>query len=240
MNGSTLKNNTLAQSYTTATGTDIYVLVGNMIMVNVQGVSYSITRQKAPIYTMGSSDLRSIGRGKRGIAGSIIMTTFDRHALGSLQSQSTFAAKIGSFENSSANPFKNLGQSSPISAVAGQTIQTAPVSTADASAQTVAELIESQTNLGQVVSDGSNTTDLGNQMAVEETPMYSDQLLPLDLTLVSATEYGTTMAMRIFGVEFLNEGAGVSVDDVSNELQLTFMARFISPWTPQERITATR
>src|SRR5437764_371721 len=40
--------------------------------------------EKAPIYTMGSSDPRAYSRNKRGIAGSLIWINFDRHALLSL------------------------------------------------------------------------------------------------------------------------------------------------------------
>src|ERR1019366_6073396 len=41
----------------------------------------SVTREKAPIYTLGSADARSFSRNKRGIAGSLIWVNFDRHAL---------------------------------------------------------------------------------------------------------------------------------------------------------------
>ena len=47
-------------------------------------MSYSVTREKAPIYTLGSADVRSFSRNKRGIAGSLIWVNFDRHALLSL------------------------------------------------------------------------------------------------------------------------------------------------------------
>ena len=44
-------------------------------------MSYSVTREKAPIYTLGTADPRSFSRNKRGIAGSLIWVNFDRHAL---------------------------------------------------------------------------------------------------------------------------------------------------------------
>ena len=34
-----------------------------------QAINYSVTREKAPIYAMGSADCRSYSRNKRGIAG---------------------------------------------------------------------------------------------------------------------------------------------------------------------------
>ena len=35
--------------------------------------------------------------------------------------------------------------------------------------------------------------------------------------------------MKIFGVEILNEGSGVSIDDAVTEMQATFVARFVEP-----------
>jgi hypothetical protein len=57
-----------------------------------------------------------------------------------------------------------------------------------------------------------------------------DQLLPQDAALVAQNEYGAQAQMRIFGIEFLNEGGGVSVDDRTMETQHTFVARSLMPW----------
>jgi hypothetical protein len=62
------------------------------------------------------------------------------------------------------------------------------------------------------------------------TPWYSDQILPFDITLAGANEYGAMCAAKIFGVEILNEGSGVSIDDAVTEMmQATFVARAIEP-----------
>lgn len=62
-------------------GSDIRCQIGNYSFAEVQAVWYSVTREKAPIYTMGSPDPGSFSRNKRGIAGSLIWINFDRHAL---------------------------------------------------------------------------------------------------------------------------------------------------------------
>lgn len=36
-------------------------------------------------------------------------------------------------------------------------------------------------------------------------------------------------AAKIFGVEILNEGSGVSIDDAVTEMQATFVARVVEP-----------
>jgi hypothetical protein len=61
-------------------------------------------------------------------------------------------------------------------------------------------------------------------------PWYSDQILPFDVTLAGASEYGACTAMKIYGVEILNEGSGVSIDDAVTEMQATFVARSVEPW----------
>jgi hypothetical protein len=59
----------------------IYTAAAAPKPTGTQAISYSITREKAPVYTMGSPDVRAYSRNKRGIAGSLIWINFDRHAL---------------------------------------------------------------------------------------------------------------------------------------------------------------
>jgi hypothetical protein len=67
------------------------------------------------------------------------------------------------------------------------------------------------------------------QQAQLATPWYSDQVLPFDITLSGANEYGAMCAAKIFGVEILNEGMGISIDDAVTEMQATFVARVVEP-----------
>ena len=61
------------------------------------------------------------------------------------------------------------------------------------------------------------------------TPSYSDQVLPFNVTLTGANEYGAMTAGKVLGVEILNEGSGMSVDDAVSEAQATFVARAVEP-----------
>ncbi len=63
----------------------------------------------------------------------------------------------------------------------------------------------------------------------EALPAYSDQVLPFDITLAGTNENGAATCMKIFGVEILNEGSGVSIDDAVTEMQATFVARCVEP-----------
>jgi hypothetical protein len=57
-------------------------------------------------------------------------------------------------------------------------------------------------------------------------PWYSDQVLPFDITVAAANEYGAAASCKLFGVEILNEGFGSSVDDSVFEMQATFAGIF--------------
>ena len=71
----------VSRSYNSFSGSDIRAYIGPQPFAEIQAVSYSVSREKAPIYTMGSPDPRSFSRNKRGIAGSLIWVNFDRHGL---------------------------------------------------------------------------------------------------------------------------------------------------------------
>jgi len=208
---STIANQSSFQkSFTVHTGTDIHALFNDLPIATVQGISYSVTRQKAPIYTMGSADLRTIARSKRGIAGSLIFTTTDKHALHEFMAGSTFASKPGSLESTQANP----------------------IAADDPTAQIDAAIAESTLGGGQGVGVASLTENIVDRSvgSVAARPMYADELLPFDVTLSSANEHGKGAVMRIIGLEILNEGSGISIDDTSNEIQMTYLARLILPW----------
>jgi len=61
------------------------------------------------------------------------------------------------------------------------------------------------------------------------TPSYSDQVLPFNVTLSGANEYGAMTVGKILGIEILNEGSGISVDDAVSEAHATFVARAVEP-----------
>lgn len=69
------------ETYTSFSGADIVCSFAGKEIGTLSGITWSVTREKAPIYTMGSPNPRSFTRGKRGIAGSLIFTMFDRPSL---------------------------------------------------------------------------------------------------------------------------------------------------------------
>jgi len=60
-------------------------------------------------------------------------------------------------------------------------------------------------------------------------PWFTDQILPFDITIAAANEYGAGASAKLYGVEILNEGFGTSIDDTVIEQQATFVAQTIAP-----------
>jgi len=202
----------------TFSGSDIRAYIGPVQFAQMQAVSYSISREKAPVYTLGSANPRSFSRNKRGIAGSLVWIMFDRHALLALCAQlgGTFLADRDDVNPTFITPIAPSG-----GYVSPQIFNTTLVRNDGTLPQAVGNAAASQP-----LQDMS----LAANFKVVSTPWYSDQILPFDVTMSGVNEYGAAMGMKIFGVEILNEGYGVSVDDAVSEMQATFVARAIEPW----------
>jgi hypothetical protein len=204
-----------ARSYNSFSGVDIKATFGSQAIGEIQAISYSITREKAPIYTMGSADPRAYARGKRGIAGSLIFIVFDRHAL------------LATMRAANVNFLSDIEDIRPDAVAAGQTFGPSIGSRATGiGPSTPAGLAETNFEM-------TNTGVISNVGQDQEPalPWFTDQIPPFDVTLVGANEYGCIAAMKIFGVEVLNEGMGMSIDDVVCEQQMTYVARTLTPWT---------
>ena len=194
-------------------GSDIHACIGQYTFAELQAVSYSVHREKAPIYTLGTADPRSFSRNKRGIAGNLIWVNFDRHALLNLVNKMNgmFIANVDDIRpqfHTDANAF--LSQNAIFQ---GTLVRDNGLS----SGATIDQ------------SSGLQLTAVSG-MKEEAKPWYSDQILPFDITLAGTNEQGAACTMKIFGVEVLNEGSGISIDDAVTEMQSSFVARFVEPW----------
>jgi len=218
----------ISRSYNSFSGSDIMACIGTYQFAELQAVSYSVTREKAPIYTMGSPDPRAFSRNKRGIAGSLIWVNFDRHALLNVfyQANGMFVANSEDIRPQYSTASTSLlNQTAIFNQALVRTINTGGI--ANSAASTI---------------DALDSVPITSVSALKSlaSPWYSDQILPFDITLVANNEMGAASGMRIFGVEILNEGSGVSIDDAVTEMQATFVARLVEPWaavqTPFENL----
>lgn len=176
------------KSFTSFGGADITATFGGRVVGELESITYSVTREKAPIYVMGDPNPKSFSRGKRGIAGTLVFTVFDRDALHQMKTEATPVYRHG-LNNTYSGDFDP----------------------ADLNA------VHDTPNADAVVSRWSNG----------EAPKYSDEIPPFDITINFLNEYGQSSKMTIFGVEILNEGMGMSVDDITTSKSTTFIARGI-------------
>lgn len=194
-----------AKSYSSYAGADIVASINRRVFAELQGITYSISRAKVPIYTMGSAEPRSFSRGNRGIAGTLIFSIFDRDAL--LEAfKKEFEDKNVKVQKYVANDISNTPNKNGIMSV------------------------EDWDNMMSGLIRGSTESDSINSASPivgSFTPHYADEILPFDITLTFANEYGNASIMVIYGVEIMNEGAGFSTDAMVSEKAYTYMARRI-------------
>jgi len=194
----------LSKSYNSHSGVDMICTFGGKVIGELQGISYTVQREKAPIYTMGSADPRSFSRGKRGIAGSVVFVVLDRSALLETMRNVPYIANKYDIPNGFAIDDVKVPTVEIGSGLAGSLAGSANVT------------------VSRVVID-----------KVLAKPMYLDQVLPFDIVITSSNEYGSFMRMMIHGVEILNCGSGMSIDDITTDEACTFIATRITPWSDQ-------
>lgn len=176
------------KTYTSFGGADITATFGGKVIGELQSITYSVTREKAPVYVLGDPNPKSFSRGKRGIAGSLVFTVFDRDALHGMKTKHTPVYRHG-LNNTYSGGF--------------------------------------DANDLRAVHDTPSASDVSSRWAERKAPKYSDEIPPFDITISFLNEYGQSSKMTLFGVEILNEGMGMSVDDITTEKSCTFIARGI-------------
>lgn len=222
-NGSNSVVQHFTKTYTTFSGVDITALFDNMTVMTLQGLAVSITREKVPVYTFGKARAVSISRGKRGIAGTLQFVLFDRDALYNLMVDKdhyyyAHADEVNWLTNT-MNPAAYVGQQRN---VGGTSIPGL-----------------SETQAGTQTYDAYNAPAggaiVGVGVSVATPAQYADQIWPFDATLVAQNEYGQGAWSSVIGIEIINEGGGISMDDLTNEEQCTYIAIHRHPWTAMDR-----
>lgn len=239
------------QTLTSFSGADLLVNFANQVIGEMQQITWGIQREKAPVYTMGSADPRSFSRGKRAIAGNVTLAVLDhdslitamQHIWNQIAPPAMFTAAGNIAVNNSENFTNaldmikwNMTVDDAIAADYSQTGYGFSGATALTNVQ------QEGSNGGPASFDPKDnfyveSWDKGDNINVPAgfSPIrgvnvqYADTLPPVDATLTFANEYGQCAFQKIYDMEFLNEGSGVSVDTTIVERQLTYIARKISP-----------
>ncbi|MFO7266284.1 MAG: hypothetical protein FWJ73_09140 [Limnochordales bacterium] len=193
--------------FSSFSGTDMVCTIGEVVFGELQQIAFSIEREIAPIYTMGSPNLRAYSRGKRGITGTLIFQMFDRDSL--LQALMMAMKKEGVDIHTAAANLLLSGNASNI----------------------FDWNVAMQNRLAQALEDGQLDVDeLFLGIMKEHALRYLDQVPPFDITITGKNELGLTTSLRILGVQIMTEASGISVDDITLEKAVSFIAREVIPW----------
>lgn len=198
------------KTYTTFGGSDITATFNGKVIGELQAITYSITREKVPVYTMGSAEPRSFSRGKRGIAGNLVFVTFNRDALLCELNDGPQIQKYQANEYSRTN--------------------------GDTGAMQFTSIEEWDAHMSSLASGGSNSNGVTGKTPADLVDKYkaryADELLPFDITITFANEYGNMATTVLYGVELLNEGTGYSIDAPTSERAYTFVCRSVEQMRP--------
>jgi hypothetical protein len=139
----------------------------------LQTISVQSHREKGAVRALGHSYVKGYTRGPRTIAGSMIFTIFNEHAL--------------------------------------------------------LKLIRSM----------ASSQHYGERDA-ELSTLIPDQLPPIDVTIVFANEYGSISDFRLYGLEFVNDGATYSIEDLLSEQIINFVCRDADVMTSRGKVRLSR
>lgn len=224
------------RTFSSFSGADIVATFNGRAIGELQALSYSVSREKAPIFTMGSADARTFSRGKRGISGQLVFVQFDRDALMDEMSKDYKGApEMMKIQQYKAN-MSGVGRDSNTLGIEDQILNgLKSMSSTGVTTYGINSWDDQMTKMGyanvkdDAGFDSNNLTDF-------YTPEYADQIMPFNITITMANEYGNRAGMEIYGIELLNEASGFSVDDVVTAKAFTFVARKVTAVKPKENL----
>lgn len=211
--------NTIEQgAYTNFAGADIVVMLNDIVFGELQAITYAVHREVAPLYGLGSPNPRGFAKNKRGISGTMVFLVFDKDALLDASRKTLISSENFGY-TAKANALNKdrtpLGYSNYNNVYAPTTWN-----------ETMNSFVTGERENGLV------TVDQLFQPLNKNNIRYADQIPPFTVTLSMGNEYGAAAGMAIYGVQIINEGSGVSIDDLVTEKAVTFVATDIKPLTP--------
>lgn len=239
-------------TFNSFSGANILAIFNTRVITEVQAITYSIKREIAPVFTLGTANPLSFSSGKRGIAGSIVAVVFDRESL-----LSELVGQWGQTENVRSKIFGNIsniglnqGTFAGLDAN-GASIVVAPDfatngivaneagdynAAMQAAVQNFGGVDQFNTTLNQAL--GADLDNIENLFATTRGfgvggMLYADQIPPFNITISMLNEAGRGAQLDILGVKIMNEGQGFSVDDITNEKAYSFVAREVLAMRPR-------
>lgn len=209
--------------YRAFSGANIYALIGNKLLGTLQGVTCSITREVAALYSFSDANPKTFVKGKRGIAGTLVFTQYDRHAVLRDIFETAFNKSLGDTQTFFGTRFAE--QFGDISGLAQPAIPTRSF---------IDNAGSRGVQLGSVNLDPGLASEIGAvyNFVKNQKLLYSDQIPEFDITITMVNEQGHSALCVIGGIVLANEGFGYTLDDMISEVAFTYVARYVTPLTP--------
>lgn len=199
------------RTYSSIGGCDIICVINGNECGALQSISVTISREKMPIYVVGRADPVGYSRGKRGIAGAMSGMVFNQSWLmHTIRGEGTTDANLaGTTFWASRREYRQFLRL-----------------TGRSSFKDADPMDES---FREIDSASANTVKFYTGRTLQSA-WYADQILPFNVVITGANEYGGGIAKSIIGCEILNEASGSSVDDIVIDESHTYIALGATPW----------
>jgi hypothetical protein len=206
-----LNQNNYPQSMSSFSGSDLRAVLAGIQIGEIQQVAWSVVREKGGNFFLGDENPKSFSRGRRYIAGSMMFGFVGQEALieGMRLEQ---ARATGS--NQSAGYYFAWNDASDDGETGGLDLP------------------------GVDAADPDNVQgDIEDRLRGARNPRsrhlrvrYADQVMPFNVTLAVANEYGAHARMAILGIEILNMESGFAIETMQADHRYSFLARELTPW----------
>ncbi len=189
-------------------GADVVAIFGDSHIGECMSFSVGVNREAGPLYVMGRKEPIAIPKGKRGIGGSFILAQLGYDAL---------LEYYGEIMGNATNKDIWVRSDETVPAIAQGLMRQ---ENAAVPGRADALQIDPQSGKATTVS-----TDLWTNL---ETPNYADQIPPFNMTVIGVNEQGKKMGFRVYGIAIINDGMGISIDELNIEKRYQFIAQAIS------------
>ncbi len=225
-------------------GSEIHAVFGNLKFADIQMIKYASSRQKAPVYTMGSADLRAIARGPRSINGALIFSHLSKQNLVEKMGEAGYKVFLSNDETANYNSaYKKQGAAGTAGDANTLKRQALRASGTIANYGAVSKNgLSADAGTFDPFAVGEDIYKLSNFGQVQSA-FLADQLPPFDITLVGIPETAAQglldktykpQSLVLRGVEFVSEASGTSIEDLVIEKQMSFLARSLQDWSGVE------
>jgi hypothetical protein len=205
-------------------GANIYASIGNSRIGTLQAVTVSVTREVAALYSFSDANPKAFVKGKRGIAGTLVFTQFDRHALLQDIFKESFDKPLSDSNALFSSRF--LENSVNRGILNQQAFRTRNFENANIVGDVADSLFD-----GGVAEEIQTELESVYDLVRKQRLRYADQIPEFDITITMVNEAGDAAFCVIGGIVLVNEGWGYTLDDLVSEVAYTYVARGITPLT---------